>query len=191
MTLVPYPFFCWNATLPFISLPFFQKWCKTERVKEIEKKVTWQHRKWQTEHYGMQIFFFLEKRKNSGQASGLHHLVASTAAPASIHCSHPSSLSLTHTHTHSQYLSHIHILKRAISPLHEDVVEAFWLDSGPLLTTVYEAEELQTHKFQPNVKCKREGNFFFFFFLPFLLSFMERTECTEGNRQAGREWLKP
>ncbi len=105
---------------------------------------------------------------------------------ASIHPLQSSLLS--HTHTHKVFVTQSQT-QTGNNPLHEDVVEAFWLDSGPLLTTVYEAEELQTHKFQPNVKCKREGNFFLF--LSFLLSFMERTECTEGNRQAGREWLKP
>ena len=97
-------FFGWSATLLPFLYRFFQERRKAKRVKKMERKVTWQHRKRQTEHYGMPAFFFLEKRKNAGQASGLHHLVASSAAPASIHSRRPS----THTHTHARTHTHTH-----------------------------------------------------------------------------------
>jgi len=71
------------------------------------------------------------------------------------------------------------------NPRHEDVVEAFGLDWGPLLTAVYEAEELQTHKFQRQVQ---ERGFFLFFSFPSLFFGENRMYW---RQQAGREWLKP
>jgi len=51
-----------------------------------------------------------------------------------------------------------------------------------LLNAVYEAEELLTQKFQLNVKCNRDGEFFFFF-LFFSFSWREQNVLKAMGRQ--------
>lgn len=63
---------------------------------------------------GFLSFLFLEKQKSADQASGLHHLVASTAVV------------LPHTlmRTHNKYTVFVTLTHTANNLLYEDVVEA-------------------------------------------------------------------
>lgn len=158
--------FCWNSTLPFISLPFFQK-TENWKGKRTWEKVTWPHRKWQSEHYGMLFFFFFLE---NGKIQAKHQV--STILWLPLLCQHPSTAAAPpHKHTGSVCIP--------TNPLCEDVVETFWLDLGPLLTTVYEADKLQSHKFEPKVKCKED-----FLFLA-LVSWREQNVLKATSRQEG------